>query len=82
MEHFNLFTCYNINIEYNQYSMLQNDSSIKRLKKLNDVSITNFDTMKKKDNFSFHVTQASTVFLTASRAYGIYDKEYHVIASD
>jgi len=36
---------------------------------------------KKKDNF-FHVIQASIVFLTASRAYGIYDKEYHVIASD
>lgn len=33
------------------------------------------------DCFS-HVIQASTVFLTALRAYGIYDKEYHVIASD
>jgi len=37
---------------------------------------------KKKDNYSSHVIQASTVFFTASRAYGIYDKEYHVIASD
>lgn len=37
---------------------------------------------KKKNNFFFHVIQASTVFLTASRAYGIYDREYHVIASD
>jgi len=27
---------------------------------------------EKKDNCSFHVMQASTVFLTASRVYGVY----------
>jgi len=46
------------------------------------IFLTNLDITKKKDNCSFYVIQASTVFLTASRAYGIYDKEYHVIASD
>lgn len=46
------------------------------------IRITNVDKEKKKNNCFFHVIQASTVFFTASRAYGIYDKEYHVIASD
>lgn len=29
-----------------------------------------------------YIIQDSTVFFTASRAYGIYDKEYQVIAID
>lgn len=33
-------------------------------------------------NFFFHVIQDSMVFFMASRAYGMYDKEYHIIASD
>lgn len=46
------------------------------------IRVTTVDAQKEKRDYFSHVIQASTVFLTASRAYGMYDNEYHVIASD
>jgi len=65
-----------------QRTNIEERASKNKYKKISSIHPCKKLGYKKSNNHFSYVIQASIVFLTASRAYGIYDKEYHVIASD
>jgi 7,8-dihydro-6-hydroxymethylpterin-pyrophosphokinase len=65
-----------------QRTSIEEQASKNKYKKISSIYPYKKLGYKESDNYFSYVIQASIVFLTASRAYGIYDKEYHVIAND